>query len=160
MATFGNIIWFLFTGGPIIGVIYYILGLILSVTVIFIPISKVLFNLGKLMFFPFGKTIIQETELKGKENISKIRRIGGLIANILWLPVGISFAIYHFLIGVVLYIFIITIPLAKVNFRIARIMIWPVGAKVVSIEEAKLAKKLNEERFKNNKLGQDDIKES
>ncbi|MCM1494160.1 MAG: hypothetical protein NC180_13205, partial [Muribaculaceae bacterium] len=88
MALLGNILWFIFFGWWNF-LLYGLLGIIFSITIIGIPIGKALFQYAKLMALPFGKVIIKETELKGKENVSVIRRVGGMIANILWLPIGI-----------------------------------------------------------------------
>ena len=88
MALLGNIIWFIL-GGWWNFLLYGFLGCVCCITIIGIPIGKALFQYAKLMLFPFGKVIVRETDIKGKENVAAIRRIGGMIANILWLPVGI-----------------------------------------------------------------------
>lgn len=137
MSALGNIIWFIF-GGWWNFLLYGFLGLLFSITIIGIPIGKALFQYAKLMVFPFGKVIIKETELKGKENVAGIRRVGGVIANLLWLPVGISLFIGNILLAVGTALTIIGIPVAIVLVRSATFLIWPVGAKVITKEQAEI----------------------
>ncbi|MCR2046480.1 zinc-ribbon domain-containing protein [Acetatifactor muris] len=137
MSALGNIIWFIF-GGWWNFLLYGFLGLLFSITIIGIPIGKALFQYAKLMVFPFGKVIIKETELKGKENVAGIRRVGGVIANLLWLPVGIALFIGNILLAVGTALTIIGIPVAIVLVRSATFLIWPVGAKVITKEQAEI----------------------
>lgn len=135
MTLLGNIIWFIFFGWWNF-LLYGFLGLVCCATIIGIPIGKALFQYAKLMTFPFGKVIIKETELKGKENVSAIRRVGGTIANILWLPVGIITFILNIGTMIVCAITIIGIPVAVVIAKSCKFLIWPVGAKVITKDEA------------------------
>lgn len=139
MRLIGNIIWFIF-GGFILGLAYLLLGALFSVTVIMHPIGKACYNISKLMFAPFGKDIIKETELKGSDNVNGARKAGGLIMNILWLPFGIPLMFAHIFAGILMFIGIITIPFGFIHFKLARMAIWPIGAKVVSKELATVAK--------------------
>ncbi|MCM1187658.1 MAG: hypothetical protein NC251_13975 [Lachnoclostridium sp.] len=135
MALLGNILWFIFFGWwSFLG--YGLLGILWCITIIGIPIGKALFQYAKLMAFPFGKVIIRETDLKGKENVSTIRRVGGIIANILWLPFGIITFIANIGAMIVCAITIIGIPFAVVIARSSIFLLWPIGAKVITKEEA------------------------
>ncbi|MCM1193302.1 MAG: hypothetical protein NC123_09435 [Butyrivibrio sp.] len=135
MALLGNILWFIFFGWWNF-LLYGLLGIIFSITIIGIPIGKALFQYAKLMALPFGKVIIKETELKGKENVSVIRRVGGMIANILWLPIGIITFILNIGTMIVCAISIIGIPVAVVIARSCKFLLWPVGAKVITKDKA------------------------
>jgi len=131
MRFIGNIIWFIF-GGAILGLAYLVLGALFSLTVVMHPFGKACYNIAKLMFAPFGKEIIKETDLKGSDNVNGARKAGGLIMNLLWLPVGIPLMFAHIFAGIAMFFGIITIPFGFVHFKLARIAIWPIGAKVVS----------------------------
>jgi len=139
MRLVGNVIWFIF-GGALLGLIYLVLGALFSLTVVMHPFGKACFNIAKLMFAPFGKEIIKETELKGSDNVNGVRKAGGLIMNILWLPFGIPLMFAHVFAAIAMFIGIITIPFGFVHFKLARIAIWPIGAKVVSKELAAVAR--------------------
>lgn len=56
MKTIGNIFWLLF-GGIIIAVIYYVVGLLLCLTLIGIPFGIQLFKMAFASLIPFGKEI-------------------------------------------------------------------------------------------------------
>lgn len=134
MALLGNIIWFIFVGWWNF-LLYGFAGLLWCITIIGIPIGKALFQYAKLMALPFGKVIVKETELKGKENVSAIRRVGGTIANIIWLPIGIILFILNIGTMIACAITIIGIPVAVVIAKSCKFLIWPVGAKVITKEE-------------------------
>jgi len=139
MRLIGNIIWFIF-GGFFLGLVYLLAGALFSLTVIMHPIGKACFNISKLMFAPFGKDIIKETELVGSDNVNGARKAGGLIMNLLWLPIGIPMMFAHIFAAIAMFFGIITIPFGFVHLKLARIAIWPIGAKVVSKELAQVAR--------------------
>lgn len=95
-----------------------------------------MFQYAKLMAFPFGKVIVKETDIKGVENVSKVRRVGGMIANILWLPFGICFFLASIVEIIGLAITIIGIPVAIVIAKSGKFLIWLIGAKVIIQAEA------------------------
>ncbi|APT75037.1 hypothetical protein LN42_00455 [Marinitoga sp. 1137] len=149
MTSLFNIIWFIIFGWET-ALLWIILGAIFSITIIGIPIGKACFNLAKLTAFPYGKEIIRETELKGKDNISTVRRLGGTIANILWFPFGLLFAALYVILSVIAFFTIIGIPIGVVYIKLAKFSLFPIGAKVVDSKDViavKVANKL-EERIK------------
>ena len=80
-----NTIWFVFFGW-ISALAYLVLAGLMAITVVGFPIAKALFNLAKLVAFPFGKEVVRETELKAEGEVSDLRKGGGIILNIIWLP--------------------------------------------------------------------------
>ena len=134
MRTLGNILWFIL-GGWWTGTIYMILALLFCITIIGIPIGKAMFQYGKLMYFPFGKEIVRETFIKGKENVSPIRKIGGIIANIIWFPFGLLMLLSNIAMMIALCLTIIFIPVAVVLARSSLFLLTPIGAKVVSRDD-------------------------
>lgn len=135
MRLLGNIIWFIL-GGWWNFLVYAFLGVLFCITIIGIPIGKSMFQYAKLMALPFGKVIMKETEIKGKENVAAVRRVGGLIANIIWLPFGIVTFIANIGLMIASAITIIGIPVAIVIAKSCTFLLWPVGAKVITKEEA------------------------
>lgn len=57
MNSLGNIFWLLL-GGIIIALIYYVVGLLMCITIIGIPFGIKHFKLAIASIFPFGKKII------------------------------------------------------------------------------------------------------
>ena len=57
MKSLGNILWLLF-GGLLIALIYFLVGLVMCITIIGIPFGKMHFRLAKLALSPFGKELV------------------------------------------------------------------------------------------------------
>lgn len=117
MKTLGNIIWFVF--GLITALIYFVLGLVYCVTIIFIPVGAKYFKLAKLSLAPFGKVVDVNFEAHPKKNA-------------VWLCVSGAVFVWliHTLIGLVLCVTIVGIPFGKQNFKIAKYALRPFGATI------------------------------
>ena len=117
MKTLGNILWFV-PCGLITGLVWFVIGLAWCVTLVGIPVGIKCFKMAGLTFFPFGKTVESNFEEHP-------------FGNALWLVFGgLFFAVFEFIIGVVLCVTIIGIPFAKQNFKIARFSLAPFGATI------------------------------
>ena len=134
MRTLGNIIWFI-TFGWIQALACLLLGALLCVTVIGIPLGKSMFQYAHLIAVPFGKQIVRETFIKGSENVSGIRKAGGIIANILWFPFGAIGLIFSVAEAIVCFVTIIFIPVGVALVRSSMFWLTPIGAKVITKEE-------------------------
>tara|TARA_Y100000591_G_C21717768_1_gene637043 strand:- start:415 stop:858 length:444 start_codon:yes stop_codon:yes gene_type:complete len=130
-----NLVWFLFFGLAT-SIATLLASIFMALTIIGIPLAKSLFQFAKLSAFPFGKEVIRETELRGKENVSASRRLGGIIVNIIWFPIGLLYAISFLVISLFAFITIIGIPIGIVYVRMAKFILFPLGAKVVSTKQA------------------------
>lgn len=120
MKILGNIIWFLF-GGIILGLSWFIVGVLWCITIIGIPFGLQAFKMAQLAFFPFGKEIIYPNS-----------GAGSLLGNILWLLLsGWVLALEAAIIGLVFCITIIGIPFGLQCFKLAKLALLPFGAKVV-----------------------------
>lgn len=87
------------------------------------------------MMFPFGKQIVRETFVKGEENVSSIRKVGGTIANVIWFPFGFIAMLFSLAEMLVCFLSIIFIPVGIVLARSCYFMLFPIGAKVITKEE-------------------------
>lgn len=120
MKTLGNIIWFIF-GGFISTLLYFLSGIILCVTIIFIPFGLKFFKLAGLSLAPFGKEVDGNFEEHPK-------------ANAFWAAFGgAGIWLLHSFIGILLCITLIGIPFGKQNFKIAKYAIRPFGATVTKL---------------------------
>lgn len=138
-----NIIWFLF-GGAIMGLGWWILGLLAYGSIIGIPWGKSCFVIGKFTFFPFGKEAISRKKLTQGDDVGT--GIAGLAGNIIWfLLAGIWLAAGHFFSAILCFVTIIGIPSGIQHLKIARVSLFPIGKKIVPEEVAKVAKKSNME---------------
>jgi len=138
-----NLFWFVFIGWWS-ALMYLFFALIMALTIIGFPLAKSLVQFANLSAFPFGKEVIRETELKGSDNVNKARKIGGVIVNIVWLPLGVILSIMHMITGLFAFITIIGIPVGVVMMRMAKFIIFPIGAKVVTKKQAYASAVANE----------------
>ena len=130
MITLINVIWFIL-GGFALGIIWYVIGLFFYITIVGIPIGRACFEFGKLSMVPFGKIIIRETQLKGPENVSGIKKLFHLIVNIIWFPIGIILTIVYFVYGVLSCLTIVGIPVGILYIKMGQFLLFPIGARVV-----------------------------
>ncbi|CAK4075244.1 YccF domain-containing protein [Vibrio sp. 16] len=134
----GNIIWFL-CGGVIMGLAWWLVGLLCFISIIGIPWGRACFVMGNFSFFPFGQEVI------GRDELTKEMDIGtsplGTIGNVIWfLLAGIWLAIGHIMSAVACFITIIGIPFALQHLKLAYISLAPIGKTVVPREKAAMAR--------------------
>jgi len=147
MNLIGNVIWFVF-GGVIMGLLWWVFGLLAYISIIGIPWGKSCFVIGQFTFFPFGKEAINRKELTQKDDIGT--GSAGLVGNIIWfLLAGIWLAIGHTTSAILCFITIIGIPFGVQHLKLAGVSLFPVGKKIVPKEVAKAAKKANAEAYVN-----------
>lgn len=147
MKTFGNIIWHFPFFGFISAFFVYVFGLLLTLTIIAAPIGLGLMELGKLLFAPFGKVMINSSELNIPQN--KAWKAYSTVIMILYLPFGIALAFLAIIQTGLLFISIIGIPVGLVVAKTLSTYFNPVGKKCVSsavaaeIEQRKAQQYLN-----------------
>lgn len=138
MSTIGNFIWFIL-GGVIMGLAWWLFGLLAFITIIGIPWGKACFVIGHFTFFPFGKEAISRNELTGKTDIGT--GFFGLIGNIIWfLLAGIWLALGHIASAILCFVTIIGIPFGIQHLKLAGVSLFPIGKKIVSKELAREAR--------------------
>ena len=138
LSALGNIIWFL-CGGVIMGLAWWLVGLLCFISIIGIPWGRACFVMGNFSFFPFGQEVI------GRDELTKEMDIGtsplGTIGNVIWfLLAGIWLAIGHIMSAVACFITIIGIPFALQHLKLAYISLAPIGKTVVPKEQAAMAR--------------------
>lgn len=120
MSILGNLIWFML-GGFIPAILWFIFGVLWSVTIIGIPVGIQCFKMANLQLFPFGKDI----------SYSDIGA-GSLLVNIIWIFIGgIELAVTNVIIGGLLCLTIIGIPFGLQSFKMAKLSLMPFGAKII-----------------------------
>ncbi len=112
-----NIIWF-FTGGVILGISWFFLGLLFCLTVIGIPIGRQCFKFAKLSFAPFGKRV-------------KVDFSSHPIANALWMIfIGWEMFLAYIGVGIANCITIVGIPSGIQAFKFSILALMPFGAEI------------------------------
>lgn len=133
-----NILWFVF-GGLLSGLLWYLAGLIMALTIIGLPWARACFMLGNFNFAPFGRDVVSRKDLSGESDIGTGPL--GLIGNVIWFVLfGWLLALSHLFWAVALALTIIGIPFAIQHIKLAGAALFPIGKTVVSNELAALAR--------------------
>ena len=129
MSTLGNLLWFIL-GGALMGLGWWLVGLLAFVSIVGIPWGKACFVIGQFAFFPFGKEAVNREELSGRSDIGTGAL--GLLGNVIWfLLAGVWLAIGHMLSAAACFATIVGIPFAIQHFKLALIALAPIGKTIV-----------------------------
>lgn len=129
-----NLLWFV-CGGWIVALTWYVCAILATISIIGLPWARACWEIANMCLFPFGKDIVSTDKLAPQSEGWTIFQI---LANILWLPFGLTLTIMHVVHALALAVTIIGIPFAWQTLKIASISLFPVGKRVVSIEMAKV----------------------
>lgn len=121
MNSLGNIFWLLL-GGIIIALIYYVVGLLMCITIIGIPFGVQLFKLGTYALWPFGHQIVDKPNEPGCLSI---------VMNLLWILTGWwEVALLHAIFGLICCVTIVGIPFGVQHFKMALASVFPFGKEI------------------------------
>lgn len=131
MSLLGNLIWFIF-GGLVMGIGWYLLGLLMFVSIIGIPWGRACFMLGSFCLWPFGREIVSRRALTGKDDIGTGPL--GLLGNVIWfLCGGFLLALGHLASALLCFITIIGIPFGLQHLKLVGASMAPIGKTVVEM---------------------------
>ena len=118
MGILGNLLWFVF-GGWIAALGWAFFGVLWCISIIGIPVGIQCFKFAGLSAMPFGREVYFDT------------RPVPVIINIIWIFLGgIEMALLHGIIGVIFCLTIIGIPFGRQHFKLAKLALLPVGARL------------------------------
>lgn len=121
MKFIGNILW-LILGGLLVAIYYWLIGLLICITIIGIPFGVQLIKIGNFALWPFGH------EIQSGPNDSGCLSI---LMNVIWILVGgIEIATLHLTFGVFCCITIVGIPFGIQHFKMALLALIPFGKKI------------------------------
>lgn len=119
MRLIGNILWFVCVG-LWTGIVWWMLGLLWCLSIVGIPVGIQCFKFGSLSFLPFGKEVVFSSDT------------GRLILNIIWIIFGgIELAMGYLAAGLILCLTIVGIPFGLQCFKLMKLSLLPLGAKVI-----------------------------
>jgi len=131
MTLIGNLIWFIF-GGFLMGVGWFITGLICFVSIIGIPWGRACFMLGGFCLWPFGREVVSRRYVTGREDIGTGPL--GFVGNVIWfLVAGIWLALGHLFSALLCFITIIGIPFGFQHLKLVGATLAPIGKTVVEM---------------------------
>ncbi|QIZ47964.1 YccF domain-containing protein [Dickeya zeae] len=125
----------------------WLLATVVSIVLVFtLPLTRSCWEITKLSLLPYGNEAIHIDELRPEQKNALLNASGTLL-NVFWLIVfGWWLCLSHIVSGIAQCVTIIGIPVGIANFKIAAIALWPVGRRVVSVEEAQAAREANARR--------------
>ncbi|HET7306775.1 MAG TPA: YccF domain-containing protein [Gammaproteobacteria bacterium] len=125
----GNILWFVL-GGFIMGLAWWLVGIIAFISIVGIPWGRACFVIGSFTFWPFGREAVSRRQLSGREDIGT--GPFGAIGNIIWLVLfGWWLALGHLGSALADFITIIGIPFGIQHLKLALISLWPIGVEII-----------------------------
>lgn len=129
MKTLGNILWHIPFMGFLSAIFVYLLGLLLTATVVAAPIGLGLMEFGKFLFAPFGHAMVSKDDLNVEQN-PKWKMYSTLV-RVIYFPFGMIFAIAAVFQVVLMFFTIVGIPVALVVAKSLGTYINPVNKKCV-----------------------------
>ena len=129
MRFIGNVLWFIL-GGALMGLGWWLAGLIAYLSIICIPWGKACFIIGQFAFFPFGKEAVSRRYINNKDDIGT--GMLGTIGNVVWfIFAGVWLAIGHVISALVCFVTIIGIPFGVQHLKLASLALAPIGKTIV-----------------------------
>jgi uncharacterized membrane protein YccF (DUF307 family) len=117
----GNVLWFIL-GGFLVALIYFVVGLLMCLTIVGIPFGVQLFKLGIYALWPFGHELINGPNEPGCLST---------VMNLLWILLGWwGIAAIHLVCGLICCVTIIGIPWGLQHFKMAIGSIFPFGKQI------------------------------
>lgn len=129
MKTLGNILWHFPFLGFVNAIFVYLLGLILTATVIAAPIGLGLMEFGKFLFSPFGHAMVSKSDLNIQQ--SQKWKLYSTIVRVIYFPFGVFLAIAAIFQVVFLCFTLVGIPVALVVAKSLGTYLNPVNKKCV-----------------------------
>jgi uncharacterized membrane protein YccF (DUF307 family) len=138
MRTIGNLLWFVL-GGVLMGLGWWLAGLVMVVSIIGIPWARSCFVIGSFAFWPFGREAVSRELLTGERDLGTGDL--GLVGNVVWFVfAGVWLAIGHVASALANFVTIIGIPFGIQHLKLALVALAPVGKTVVPADVAERAR--------------------
>ena len=134
LKTLGNILWHFPFFGFLNAIAVYLVGLLLTATVIASPIGLGLMEFGKFLFAPFGRAMVSKSDLATEQN--KAWKAYSTVVMILYLPFGLILSVAAIVQVGLLFITIVGIPVALVIAKSLGTYWNPVNKKCVHLAVA------------------------
>ena len=129
LRTLGILLW-LVLGGLVMGLGWWLAGLLCAITIVGLPWAKACFVIGQFAFWPFGKEAVNREQVNGQPDIGTGAL--GTPGNVVWfICAGVWLAIGHLLSAVACFVTIIGIPFGLQHLKLAAMTLAPIGKTIV-----------------------------
>ena len=126
-----NILW-LVTGGALNALHWYLVGILMALSIVGLPWSRACFTLGTFSLWPFGRQMVDRRLVTGRGDIGTGPL--GLVGNVLWLIfAGWHLALVHLGLALACALTLIGIPFALQHCKLAFASLFPIGQTVVEV---------------------------
>lgn len=133
MNTLLNILWFLFLG-LVNGLGWFIVGVIMFISIVGIPWGRACFTIGVFVLWPFGREFVDRRVSRGENDIGTGSL--GAVGNVIWFVFGgLWLAIGHLATALFCFVTIIGIPFGIQHLKIAGLALFPIGKEIVVINK-------------------------
>jgi uncharacterized membrane protein YccF (DUF307 family) len=129
MRTLGNILWHFPFLGFVQAMLTWLLGLVLTITVVAAPIGRGLMEYGKFLFAPFSKAMVSRSALNEKQN--DVWKAYSTVVRFIYIPLGLILAVLCVFQIAGLFVSIAGIPVAIVLAKSLGTFFNPVNKKCV-----------------------------
>ena len=124
MKALGNLVW-LVVGGFLVALVYYLVGLLMCITIVGIPFGVQLFKLGTYALWPFGRELVNGPGEPGCLSS---------VMNLIWILFGWwEIALIHLVCGLIFCITIVGIPWGLQHFKMVIPSIFPFGKEIRTV---------------------------
>jgi uncharacterized membrane protein YccF (DUF307 family) len=131
-----NAIWLL-CGGVVMGLGWWLAGLVAAITIVGLPWARACFVIGNFSFLPFGREAISRRERTGRSDLGTGPL--GVVGNVIWfLLAGWWLAIGHLASALACFVTIIGIPFGIQHIKLAMIALSPIGLEVVPMDRPRV----------------------
>ena len=118
MKTLGNLLWLLF-GGLLIALFYFLVGLLMCITLIGIPFGIQLFKFGRYSLWPFGHELVDGPGEPGCVSVAM---------DLIWILTGWwEVSLFHLVFGLLFCLTIVGIPWGIQHFKMILPALIPFG---------------------------------
>lgn len=133
--------------GGVFTTLAWLIATVVSAILIFtLPLTRSCWEITKMSLVPYGNEALHVDEI-APENKNTLLSTGGTLLNIFWFVLfGWWLCLLHVISGITQCLTIIGIPVGIANFKLAAIAVWPVGRRIVSVEEAQAIRERNARR--------------
>ena len=121
MKTLGNLLWLLF-GGLLIALFYFLVGLLMCITLIGIPFGIQLFKFGRYSLWPFGHELVDGPGEPGCVSV---------VMDLIWILTGWwEVSLFHLVFGLLFCLTIVGIPWGLQHFKMILPALIPFGKEI------------------------------
>ncbi|MGL4474624.1 MAG: YccF domain-containing protein [Shewanella sp.] len=125
-----NILWIV-CGGFIMGLGWWLAGVLCFISIIGIPFGRACFVIGEMAFWPFGQQSVNRQLVSGQEDLGTSSF--GMLGNIIWFVIfGFWLGLGHLVLALGYFITIIGIPFGLQHLKLAMLSLTPIGQTIVA----------------------------